>query len=132
MSQLTRVYRDRPTWETAVAVLLIFVPVWWAWTGMSFALDRFPAVAAYLHFPLVVGIAAAAAGGQITLRAPTAAISVPAAAAITLGCCAYLPSMNVMTFVLRVQKAESLGQFRPQTDQRNPSGAVEAEDPEAD
>jgi low temperature requirement protein LtrA len=69
-------------------------------------------VASYLHFPLVVGIAAAAAGVQITVRAPTAAIGFPAAAAISFGCCAYLLAMNAMTLVLRVPKPESLSNQR--------------------
>ena len=57
VSQLTRVYRDDPTWPTAVTALLIFVPVWWAWIGVSFALDRFPADDIISRF-LVIGTAA--------------------------------------------------------------------------
>jgi low temperature requirement protein LtrA len=57
VSQLTRFYRDHPTWPAAVTALLIFVPVWWAWTGVSFALDRFPADDVISRF-LVIGTVA--------------------------------------------------------------------------
>jgi low temperature requirement protein LtrA len=69
-------------------------------------------VCAYLHFPLVVGITATAAGSQIGLDRADEAITVPAAAAITLGAIAYLLAMNAMTWVLRVPRADSLATTR--------------------
>ena len=92
---------DRGSWQRRYAAL-----------GGDRSAQVAAVVASYLHFPLVVGIAAAAAGVQITVRAPTAAIGFPAAAAISFGCCAYLLAMTAMTLVLRVPKPESLSNQR--------------------
>ncbi|NYJ75598.1 low temperature requirement protein A [Allobranchiibius huperziae] len=69
-------------------------------------------VCAYLHFPLIVGITATAAGIQLGLSRADEAIGVPAATAIALGAAAYLLSMNTMSWVLRVPRADSLTNTR--------------------
>ncbi|WP_168770869.1 low temperature requirement protein A [Glaciibacter flavus] len=65
-------------------------------------------VCAYLHFPLVIGISAAAAGVQAALLHPTAAIPESAAIVLAAGCALYLLSMNVMAAVLGIGRRESL------------------------
>lgn len=42
VAQLARLLREDPTWATAGVVLLLFVPVWWTWVGVTFCTDRFP------------------------------------------------------------------------------------------
>ena len=68
VAQLTRVYRDDPSWAIAGTAVLVFIPVWWAWVGISFAADRFPADDAIARV-LVIG--AAGATGVMGLAIPS-------------------------------------------------------------
>jgi low temperature requirement protein LtrA len=103
---------------------LLAVTLWWgffergSWQRRYAALEgtrsgqSAATVCAYLHFPLVVGITATAAGSQIGLDRAGQAITGSAAAAITFGAIAYLMAMNAMTWVLRVPRADSLATTR--------------------
>lgn len=42
VSTLTRYVHEEPTWSSAGAMLLLFVPVWWTWTNVMFCTNRFP------------------------------------------------------------------------------------------
>ena len=42
VAQLADKLHAHPTWTAAAGVIFLFVPVWWAWTGMTFAINRFP------------------------------------------------------------------------------------------
>jgi low temperature requirement protein LtrA len=42
VSTLTRYVHEDPTWTSAGAMLLLFVPVWWTWTNVMFCTNRFP------------------------------------------------------------------------------------------
>lgn len=63
VSQLTRAFRDEPTWATAGTALLVFVPVWWTWTGVTFATDRYPADDGVTRGLVITAAAATAAMG---------------------------------------------------------------------
>ena len=115
---------DWPRRGLVAAAGLLGVALWWgffergSWQRRYAALEgtrsgqAAATVCAYLHFPLVVGITATAAGIQVGLDRPGEAITMPAAAAITLGAIAYLMAMNAMTWVLRVPRADSLATTR--------------------
>jgi low temperature requirement protein LtrA len=115
---------DWPRRGLVAAAGLLGVALWWgffergSWQRRYAALEgtrsgqSAATVCAYLHFPLVVGITATAAGIQVGLNRADEAIAGPAAAAITLGAIAYLMAMNAMTWVLRIPRADSLATTR--------------------
>lgn len=69
-------------------------------------------VCAYLHFPLVAGIGAVAVGVQLAVAEAGHDIGAAAAVALAGGGIAYLLTLNVMTWVLRVAASESLARPR--------------------
>ncbi|WP_375488987.1 low temperature requirement protein A [uncultured Jatrophihabitans sp.] len=73
VAQLADVLHEHPSWSTAARILLLFVPVWWTWTGVTFALNRFPRDDNRTNLLL---LAAAGASGLMALAIP----SVPGAA----------------------------------------------------
>src|SRR6201996_4100636 len=115
---------DWPRRGLVAAAGLLGVALWWgffergSWQRRYAALEgtrsgqSAATVCAYLHFPLVVGITATAAGIQVGLGHAGKAVAMPAAAAITVGAIAYLLAMNAMTWVLRVPRADSLATTR--------------------
>ena len=115
---------DWPRRSLVAGAGLLGVALWWgffergSWQRRYQALEGTQSgqsaatVCAYLHFPLVAGITATAAGIQVALHRADDAITMPAAAAITLGAIAYLMAMNAMTWVLRVPRADSLATTR--------------------
>lgn len=68
VAQLADVLHEDPTWATLGKVLLLFVPVWWAWTGITFVLNRFPTDDAITNVALLL---AAAASGAMALAIPS-------------------------------------------------------------
>ena len=69
-------------------------------------------VCAYLHFPLVAGITVVAVGAQLAVTHPADRIGTPAALALAGGSAVYLLTLNAMTFVLGIPRAESLARGR--------------------
>lgn len=68
VGRLADVLADHPSWPTVSTVVLLFVPVWWAWTGVTFALDRFPDTD---HVMTVLVLLAAAAAGVMAIGIPS-------------------------------------------------------------
>ena len=69
-------------------------------------------ICAYLHFPLIAGIALTAAGMQLATSHAGHAIGATAAVTLSAGCAAYLLAMNAMTLILSIPRQESLAQVR--------------------
>lgn len=68
VARLAEVLHEDPHWPTAGRVLLLFVPVWWTWNGVTFALNRFPTDDNATNTAVV---AAAAASGAMALAIPS-------------------------------------------------------------
>lgn len=64
IAQVARLVRADPSERTAAIAVLVLLPVWWAWVGITFVDDRFP-TDDVLHRCLV--LAAAAAAGVMAL-----------------------------------------------------------------
>lgn len=115
---------EEPASAGGVAVLVgagvLSLALWWGYFDRGSWRRRYEAlegersgraavtICSYLHFPLVAGIAAAAAGVQLAVEHPDDPVGVAAAAALCAGCAAYLLSMNAMTWVLHVPRTQSL------------------------
>ncbi|WP_375484072.1 low temperature requirement protein A [uncultured Jatrophihabitans sp.] len=67
VAQLADVLHEGPSWRTAARVVLLFVPVWWTWTGVTFALNRFPSDD---NITTVLLLLAAGASGLMALAVP--------------------------------------------------------------
>jgi low temperature requirement protein LtrA len=67
VAQLADKLHAHPTWTATAGVIFLFVPVWWAWTGMTFAINRFPGDNVTVT---VLVLAAAAASGLMALAIP--------------------------------------------------------------
>lgn len=68
VAQLADALHETPTWSTALKVGLVFVPVWWTWNGVTFALNRFPNDDNWTNLGTVV---AAAASGAMAIAIPS-------------------------------------------------------------
>lgn len=42
IAQVARLVRADPSERTAAIAVLVLLPVWWAWVGITFVDDRFP------------------------------------------------------------------------------------------
>jgi low temperature requirement protein LtrA len=119
---------EHPFTPARIAILVaswaLTVALWWGFFDQGSWRRRYEAlesersgqvaatICSYLHFPVVVGIAGAAAGMQLAVEESGPEIGFPAAAAISIGCILYLLGLNAMTWVLRISRNESLARVR--------------------